>query len=161
MVDLGLGAGEQGGRVIYPGSFAELLEDPQSPTARYMPDETIPIPVEPAKHPQPLAIRVVGAREHNLRGIDIEIPLNTLTCITAAIKRHHDRLNGAGAGDRRHPPNRYRLGGERSPSHLRVSTHSSTTSCGQRGSPPGSRIGAAGNTRSSSILYTVDRETPS
>ena len=47
------------------------------------------------------------------------------------------------------------------PSHLRLSTHSSTTSCGQRGSPLGSRIGAAGNTRSSSILYTVDRATPS
>ena len=36
-----------------------------------------------------------------------------------------------------HPPYRYRLGGERSPSHLRVSTHSSTTACGQRGTPPG------------------------
>lgn len=33
-------------------------------------------------------------------------------------------------------------------------------SCGQRGAPPGSRIGAAGNTRSASTLYTVDRETP-
>ena len=56
---------------------------------------------------------------------------------------------------------RYRPGGERSPSHLRVSTHSSTASCGQRGSTPGSGIGAAGNTRSSSILYRVDRATPS
>ena len=122
VVDLGLGAGEQGGRVIHAGSFDALLEEPQSLTAKYMRgDLTIPLPPARRKHPQPLAIRVAGAREHNLRGIDVEIPLNTLTCVTgvsgsgkstlvhdvvyAAIKRQkggwdkrvgrHDRLEGA------------------------------------------------------------------
>ena len=122
VVDLGLGAGEQGGRVIHAGSFDALLEEPQSLTAKYMRgDLTIPLPSSRRKHPQPMAIRVAGAREHNLRGIDVEIPLNTLTCVTgvsgsgkstlvhdvvyAAIKRQkggwdkrvgrHDRLEGA------------------------------------------------------------------
>ncbi len=122
VVDLGLGAGEQGGRVIHAGSFDTLLGEPQSLTAKYMRgDLTIPLPASRRKHPQPLAIRVTGAREHNLRGIDVEIPLNTLTCVTgvsgsgkstlvhdvvyAAIKRQkgawdkrvgrHDRLEGA------------------------------------------------------------------
>ncbi len=82
VVDLGLGAGEQGGRVIHAGSFDTLLEDPQSLTAKYMRgDLTIPLPAARRKHP-PLGIRVAGAREHNLRGIDVEIPLNTLTCVT-------------------------------------------------------------------------------
>ncbi len=121
VVDLGLGAGEQGGRVIHAGSFDTLLEEPQSLTAKYMRgDLTIPLPASRRKHP-PLAIRVTGAREHNLRGIDVDIPLNTLTCVTgvsgsgkstlvhdvvyAAIKRQkgawdkrigrHDRLEGA------------------------------------------------------------------
>ena len=121
VVDLGLGAGEQGGRVIHAGSFDALLKEPQSLTAKYMRgDLTIPFPASRRKHP-PLAIRVTGAREHNLRGIDVEIPLNTLTCVTgvsgsgkstlvhdvlyAAIKRQkgawdkrvgrHDRLEGA------------------------------------------------------------------
>ena len=122
VVDLGLGAGEQGGRVIHAGSFDALLEEPQSLTAKYLRgDLTIPLPASRRKHPQPLAIRVAGAREHNLRAIDVEIPLNTLTCVTgvsgsgkstlvhdvvyAAIKRQkgawdkrvgrHDRLEGA------------------------------------------------------------------
>ena len=122
VVDLGLGAGEQGGRVIHAGPLDALLDDPQSLTAKYMRgDLTIPLPAARRKHPQPLAIRVAGAREHNLRGIDVEIPLNTLTCVTgvsgsgkstlvhdvvyAAIKRQkggwdkrvgrHDRLEGA------------------------------------------------------------------
>ncbi len=122
VVDLGLGAGEQGGRVIHAGSFDALLEEPQSLTAKYMRgDLAIPLPSSRRKHPQPMAIRVAGAREHNLRGIDVEIPLNTLTCVTgvsgsgkstlvhdvvyAAIKRQkggwdkrvgrHDRLDGA------------------------------------------------------------------
>ena len=82
VVDLGLGAGEQGGRIIHAGSYETLLKDPQSLTAKYLRgDLRIPLPASRRKHP-PLAIRVTGAREHNLQGIDVGIPLNTLTCVT-------------------------------------------------------------------------------
>ena len=82
VVDLGLGAGEQGGRIIHAGSYETLLKDPQSLTAKYLRgDLRIPLPASRRKHP-PLAIRVTGAREHNLQGIDVGIPLNSLTCVT-------------------------------------------------------------------------------
>ncbi|MCH2251862.1 MAG: excinuclease ABC subunit UvrA [Vicinamibacterales bacterium] len=82
VVDLGLGAGEQGGRIIHAGSFETLLEEPQSLTAKYLRgDLQIPLPPSRRKH-APLAIRVTGARQHNLKGLDVEIPLNTLTCVT-------------------------------------------------------------------------------
>ena len=121
IVDLGLGAGESGGRVVHAGSFNSLLKEPQSLTAKYMRgDLCIPLPTRREKH-APLGLRVIGARQHNLQNIDVEVPLNTLTCVTgvsgsgkstlvhdiiyAAVKRakggwdkpvgEHDRLEGA------------------------------------------------------------------
>jgi excinuclease ABC subunit A len=82
VVDLGLGAGEHGGRVIYSGPFAGLLDDPRSLTAKYLRDElAIPIP-KPRRRPGVQRLRVAGASEHNLKGIDVEIPLGLVVCIT-------------------------------------------------------------------------------
>ena len=82
VVDMGLGAGEQGGRVIFSGTLAELLHEPRSLTAKYLRDE-LAIPV-PATRRKPIAqkLRILDASEHNLKGVDVEIPLGVLTCVT-------------------------------------------------------------------------------
>jgi excinuclease ABC subunit A len=82
VVDMGLGAGEHGGRVIFAGPLDALKHDPRSLTAKYLRGE-LQIPVPPSRRKgTPQRLKLVGAREHNLKDVDIEIPLNTLTCIT-------------------------------------------------------------------------------
>ena len=82
IVDLGLGAGEQGGRVVYAGRYEPLLKEPRSLTAKYLRDDlAIPLPTIRRK-PTGQHIRVIGATEHNLQLLDIDIPLNVLTCVT-------------------------------------------------------------------------------
>jgi excinuclease ABC subunit A len=82
LVDMGLGAGEHGGRVVYSGSLDGLINEPRSLTAKYLRGElSIPVPASRRKG-TPQRIRLFGATEHNLKGVDIEIPLNALTCVT-------------------------------------------------------------------------------
>jgi excinuclease ABC subunit A len=82
VVDMGLGAGEQGGRVVFSGTLQELLHEPRSLTAKYLRDElAIPVPAIRRKLSNQ-RVRILGASEHNLKGIDIEIPLGLLTCVT-------------------------------------------------------------------------------
>jgi excinuclease ABC subunit A len=82
VVDLGPGAGEQGGRVVYSGSLDGLAADARSLTARYLRGE-LAIPLPPVRQRgNGRRLRVVGASAHNLRNLDIEIPLGTLTCVT-------------------------------------------------------------------------------
>ena len=82
VVDMGLGAGEQGGRVIFSGPLSGLLIEPRSLTAKYLRDE-LAIPV-PATRRKAIAqkIRIAGATEHNLKDVDVDIPLGVLTCVT-------------------------------------------------------------------------------
>jgi excinuclease ABC subunit A len=82
VVDLGLGAGEQGGKVVYSGTLDGLLQEPRSLTAKYLRNElAIPVPGSRKKGGGQV-LRAIGAAEHNLKNLTVDIPLNTLTCIT-------------------------------------------------------------------------------
>jgi excinuclease ABC subunit A len=82
IVDIGLGAGEQGGRVVYSGDMAGLMLEPRSLTAKYLRHELgIAIP-SPRRRGTGQKLKLRGATEHNLKNIDIEIPLNTMVCVT-------------------------------------------------------------------------------
>jgi excinuclease ABC subunit A len=82
IVDIGLGAGEQGGKVVYSGDYQGLLHESRSLTAKYLRNElAIPVP-SPRRKGLSHKIRLKGASEHNLKDIDIDIPLNALTCVT-------------------------------------------------------------------------------
>ncbi len=82
LIDMGLGAGEHGGRVVYAGTIEGLQQEQRSLTAKYWRGElSIPVPAT-RRRGVPQRIKLIGAREHNLKGASIEIPLNTLTVIT-------------------------------------------------------------------------------
>ncbi len=82
IVDLGLGAGEQGGRVVFSGTLDGLMHESRSLTAKYLRQElSIGVP-QHRRHGTGQRLRVHGAAEHNLKDIYVEIPLNTLTVIT-------------------------------------------------------------------------------
>jgi excinuclease ABC subunit A len=82
VVDIGPGAGEHGGRVTAMGTPIEIMNNPDSITGRYLSrSETIEVPKERAK-PNGKFITVKGARQNNLKNIDVKIPLGVFTCVT-------------------------------------------------------------------------------
>jgi excinuclease ABC subunit A len=82
IVDLGLGAGEQGGRVVFSGTLDALMLEPRSLTSKYLRQElAIPVPTT-RRRGTGQKIKLTGASEHNLKDVDLTIPLNTLTVIT-------------------------------------------------------------------------------
>ncbi len=81
LVDLGPGAGELGGRILASGTVEEVEKNPDSLTGRYLSGQlTIPIPTRRREPREKLVLR--GARIHNLTGLDVEIPMGMLVCIT-------------------------------------------------------------------------------
>jgi excinuclease ABC subunit A len=82
IIDMGLGAGELGGRVVYAGSLEGLRKDPRSLTGKYLRDDlAIPVPAT-RRRPTGQRLRVLGATEHNLQDVDVEIPLGLFTVVT-------------------------------------------------------------------------------
>ncbi len=82
VIDLGPGAGISGGKVVAAGTPDEIMANRQSLTGRYLSGElSIPVP-RVRRPPTGFTLTVVGAREHNLKNIEVEIPLGLFTCVT-------------------------------------------------------------------------------
>jgi excinuclease ABC subunit A len=81
LVDLGPGAGEHGGHIVAQGTAAEVQRVRDSLTGQFLAGErTIPVP--PRRRTPSGYIEILGATQHNLRDIDVHIPLGVLTCVT-------------------------------------------------------------------------------
>ena len=81
VVDIGPGAGEHGGELVAIGTAEDLMKNPNSITGKYLSgDRKIPVPSERRK---PTGwLKVVGAKEHNLKNINVNFPLGVMTCVT-------------------------------------------------------------------------------
>jgi len=82
VIDLGPGAGELGGKLLFAGTYPAMLKEPKSLTGRYLNGE-LRIPVPNSRHkPNGKFLRLYGAHVHNLQNVDLMIPLATLTVVT-------------------------------------------------------------------------------
>lgn len=81
--DIGPGAGEGGGEIVYSGPVPGLLECERSVTGKYLSKQLeIPVPAQRRPVDKKRMLRIEGAREHNLKNVSVSIPLGTLTAIT-------------------------------------------------------------------------------
>src|SRR6185295_11788067 len=82
ILDLGPGAGENGGHLVYQGDLERLKDCPASLTGKYLIGELrVPIPKK-RRTPGPKILKLRNAAKHNLKNVDIDIPLGMMTCIT-------------------------------------------------------------------------------
>jgi len=81
LIDLGPGAGEYGGQVLFAGKMKSFLEESQTLTARYLRGEIAIIQPERRRQPKEF-LKIFGARKHNLKNLNLEIPLGVFVCLT-------------------------------------------------------------------------------
>jgi len=83
VVDIGPGAGEHGGEIVHSGPYVDLLNNERSITGAYLAGRrSIPIPDIRRQPTRGRELKVIGAREHNLRGIDVNFPLGCFVSVT-------------------------------------------------------------------------------
>jgi excinuclease ABC subunit A len=83
MLDIGPGAGVNGGHIVAQGTPAEVMANPNSITGQYLTGfQQVPIPKQRRKWEKTRSIRVTGARANNLKNVSAEIPLGVFTCVT-------------------------------------------------------------------------------
>ncbi|MFL6584342.1 MAG: excinuclease ABC subunit UvrA [Chthoniobacterales bacterium] len=81
LIDIGPDRGERGGQLVFTGQFEELLRKRNSLTADYLSGRSS-IPVPRTRRKSSAALKIAGAREHNLKNIEVQIPLGVFTCVT-------------------------------------------------------------------------------
>ena len=83
VIDLGPGAGEHGGKIVAEGTLQDILKSDKSLTGKYLTGKKkIKFPKERRKEEAGKSLEVIGAREHNLKDIDVKIPLGVFNCVT-------------------------------------------------------------------------------
>ena len=83
VIDMGPGAGKHGGEVIAEGTVEQIIRNPRSITGKYLSGELeIPVPAERRTLDAKRVIRILNAREHNLRNVSAEIPLGLFVAVT-------------------------------------------------------------------------------
>jgi excinuclease ABC subunit A len=81
IIDIGPGAGQHGGEVVFQGEFSDLISVPESLTTQYL-TGTQKIEIPKSRRNWNNFLEIVGARENNLKNVTVKIPLNTLTVVT-------------------------------------------------------------------------------
>lgn len=82
IIDVGPGAGENGGKIIFAGTSAEIKKDSKSITGKYLSNKLNVLPTKNKRLGNGKNIEIIGASEFNLKNIDVKIPLGKLVCIT-------------------------------------------------------------------------------
>jgi excinuclease ABC subunit A len=81
VIDMGPGAGIHGGEVVAQGTPAEIMANPNSLTGKYLSGE-LSIPAPKTRRKPERYLRIIGATENNLKGIEVDVPLGIMTCVT-------------------------------------------------------------------------------
>ncbi|MDO4902513.1 MAG: excinuclease ABC subunit UvrA [bacterium] len=83
VIDVGPKAGTHGGQIVASGTPEEIIKNPDSPTGRFLSgEESIPVPKKRRKIQKDEKLTILGARENNLKDIDVEIPLGVMTVVS-------------------------------------------------------------------------------